>query len=205
VRVLVIILSLTFCFSRCTSYSEKDFYFNATERKAIEAFKEGDTLYFENPKHGIEMFLVLKFDTSYKKEFGTLMAKPAFNTISVPLKQLPSDSFIHGIFKNEIENRLDTEYHSILDITKYPQSKEVEYFISFKRFMWLGKNGFGILHSDTLRINNCFVKDYYVITDKNISQDSTSKDVSEIIWTINKGIVAYKYNNGEYWTRKNCN
>jgi hypothetical protein len=188
--------------SSCQSYSEKDFDFNAAENKLFEPFKTGDTLYFENSQHDNDSFLILRFDTIFKKESGTLMAKPAYNTISVSLKSLPKDSFIHGIFKNEKENRLDTEYNSILSITKYPQSKEIEYSISFKKFLWISKTGFGLSHADTLRINNCSFKDYYIISNEYKKQDTLATDIAEIIWTIKDGMVAYRYNNGQYWTKK---
>jgi hypothetical protein len=202
-RVLSLInisLPIIFLFSSC-SYSKKEFDFSDDERKLFNPFKNADTLYFESPQKEIDTVVVLGLDTSQRKEMGWLMAKPAYNEVSVSVKCLPEGKWIHGIFYDSIVNKADTEYNALITIRKYPQKHKAEYSFSFKNFFANTETGLGKLHLDTLLINGGQLTNYYIITRTSVS-GSVNNTIECLYWTETVGLVAYKYANGIYWMRK---
>ncbi|HWK02579.1 MAG TPA: hypothetical protein VNS58_03050 [Puia sp.] len=194
-------IPLVFLFSSC-SYSIKEFNLSNQERKLLAPFKKADTLYFESSRKEIDTVVVLGLDSSQKKEMGWLMAKPAYNEVSISVKCFPEGKWIHGIFYDSVARKADTEYNKLITIGKYPQEHRVRYFFSFKDFFASTEVGLGELHPDTLLINGRLLTNYYIITDSNPSS-STNNPIESLFWTEKSGLVAYKYMNGIYWIRKN--
>lgn len=200
-KLFIVIIIFIFGISSCT-YSDKDFNMNETDLSFLNAFKKGDTLCYENSKMEFEKFLVLGLDSNQKKEYGTLMAKPAFNEFSVNIKHLGKSIFQNSLQKLNSEN-FDTIAKPIFIITKYPQNKETSYFFAFNHFYSNKSAGIGELHKDTI-INKLKIESYYILRESSIySSDTSRNEIDLLYWTQKDGMVAYKQKNGTYWTKKN--
>lgn len=190
--ILIPVLSLLLS----CSYSEKDFLFNNDELKLINAYKPGDTLYFENLKHDVDTILVLRIDSSKKEKPGYLMALPAHNSLSVVITHLPVDKWT-GTHINGLKK--DTVFQELISITKRPQTKTRTFMVQFQDFFSSTKGDLGEFHTETLTINGKQIANYYQIQ----RQFPKAMDkIEEVYWTNDKGLVAYKYKNGKYWLLK---
>lgn len=200
-KLLVTITFLVITIFSCGSYADKDFNLSQSERSFLNVFKSGDTLTFKNSNNEIDKLVVVGLDSSQKKKSGTLMASPAHNFIWVTLKHIQPVIWRTYSQKGSLV-RIDTTIsQELITISKYPQSKEITFSFSFKHFYSPNKNGFGPLHTDTIKINGFHLTKYYVLSDKN--SDTLNMDVSELYWTQNHGLVAYKLYDGTYWCKIN--
>lgn len=134
----VFIFSLSSC-----SYSDKYFLLNEAEKELFSPFKKGDTLFYENNVRDIDTFLVLGIDSFQQKETGYLMKSEANNNVWVNIKQLPTDTFMHGIFHNDATGKSDTDYTSLFTIEKFPQRKKIQFTFSLRDFYEYGRIRWG--------------------------------------------------------------
>lgn len=200
-RLLVTTIFLAIILSSCNSYSKKDFDLNQSERSLLNLYKPDDTLTFENSHQEINKMLVIGLDSSQKKEGGWVMAKPASNSVWVSLKHLQPITW-KTFSQDGTLIRTDTIIsQELVTISKYPQSKEVSFTFSFKHFNLTSKEGLGLLHTDSIKINGYSLTNYYLLKDKN--PDTLNMDVSELYWAQNKGLMAYRSYDGNYWLRTN--
>jgi hypothetical protein len=196
-RIIIIILTLVL--ASC-SYSDKDFNLNATERSFLNAFKKGDTLYYESSRGQVEKILVLGVDSAQKRESGYLIALPASNQIFIKIQHIPIDTFqTLAQFGNAM--KFDTISESVITISKFPQEKETQYTFQFKHFLSSTKKGLEAIHSDTI-LNGHKLTNYFILKDDFPNNDTSSTKVEELYWTKNEGLVAYKLKNGIYWTKE---
>ena len=199
-KSLIVIFFFTVIFISC-SYSNKDFNLSADERTFLYAFQAGDTLYYESTTKDIDTIIVLGIDSIEKREMGWIMAKPAYKNVWVSIKHIPVDTFLHSIFYDSLTMKNDTGYTHVISICKIPQSKKVQFAFGFKRFSSITETGLGKLYKDTT-INSTVLSDYYIIENDWKENQKAPTDVERVYWTRCEGLVAYKYNNGTYWTKK---
>src|SRR5438132_5791921 len=75
-RISIIFIALFI--SSC--YSHKDYTLTSKERNFLNAFKAGDTIYYESMNKERDSIVILGIDSSQKEESGWLTAKSAYNT-----------------------------------------------------------------------------------------------------------------------------
>jgi hypothetical protein len=192
--ITIIVLTLASC-----STSDKDFQLNDTERALFSSFRKGDTLYYENENKDVDTFLILGIDSAQQMEAGYLMKSPAHNDIWVNMRQLPIDTFVHGIFYDSVKNKADTEYTQLFSIRKLPQENKVQYSFSFRRFFETREGSIGQIQTAPITMKGTVIKDYYLI--KNTG-DTTTNNIEALYWTQKDGLIAYKYRDGTIWTKK---
>lgn len=190
----VFIFSLSSC-----SYSDKYFLLNEAEKELFSPFKKGDTLFYENNVRDIDTFLVLGIDSFQQKETGYLMKSEANNNVWVNIKQLPTDTFMHGIFHNDATGKSDTDYTSLFTIEKFPQRKKIQFTFSLRDFYEIREDSMGQLQPGPVTFNGTVIKNYYVIRNRHTSSGSKIK---ALYWTNKDGLVAYQYEDGTIWTKK---
>ena len=197
----ITIIFLIFIVSSCSySYSDNEFYLNKTERSFLNAFKLGDTVYYESSTKQLDKFLVLGIDSSQKRERGSFMALPAFNRVYILIKHLPFDTF-QSISQDGTTKKIDTIPEQIICISKHPQKKETAYSFQFKHFFSYSKNGLGSIQANIV-INGQKLTNYFVIKGDFADSDTTYTKIEQLYWTQEDGLVAYKEKNGIYWTKK---
>ena len=174
------------------SYSDKDFKLTSDEMKFLNAYKKGDTIWFESSLKQTDKILIIGLDSNQKRQSGYIMAKPAYNEMFISIKHLSADK----------DNKIDTANESLITISKYPQQTKTNYFISYRHFLFSSDNGLGNLYSDTLFVNNKPITNYYKLRPDYFERDTTMTDFKEVYWTQNEGLVGYKLNNGVTWTKK---
>ena len=189
-----VLILLTSC-----SYSPKDFYLNEEEKSFFHSFQAGDTIYYENLNHDFDTLLIIGIDSHEKKEHGVFMAKPASHSVFVSYRLLPADKYIVNIQEH---NRVDTFYQRLLNISKLPVEKKVQYSFSFKDFSET-REALDSIRLDTLLINGCPISDYYVIESSVPDKRENPYEIDRLFWSKNKGLLAYRNRKGEHWTRVN--
>lgn len=187
-------------FTGCFSYDQKDFDFNESELKHLSSYKTGDTIYFENQVGDLDTIVVKGFEKNQKKEFGTFMALPASNYIGISIQHIPTDKW-QGTIQNGNEP-IRITYQNIFTMSKFPQTKQIHYSISFKNFCSNGYDSIGEFSNDTLRINQKKITNYYVPKNEYPERVVYPYDIEIVYWTDNDGLTAYKYKNGLWYTKK---
>lgn len=188
----LLILAASVIVSSC-SYSKEDFDFNKDEISFFDAYKLDDTIEFKGSDFNTEQFSVIKIDTSQKKETGYLMARPAYNSISIEFGKISFDSINH----NDIKDRFN------LVLSKSPQAGTTEYRVAFKNFSYGSTDSLKEYHRDTLLINLIKITDYYLLKNRYSERVTKPYHIEYVIWKKNFGLVAYKYKNGVYYTLVN--
>jgi hypothetical protein len=194
VLTTVLLFSLISC-----SISDKEFLLTNKEKALFSSFHRGDTLYYENGVKDVDTLLVLGIDSAQQREAGYVMKSPAHNDIWVSIKQLPIDTFVHGVFYDSATNKADTEYNHLFSIRKLPQERKIQYAFSFRRFFEIREGAIGQLQTEPISINGKVIDSYYLI--KN-SGDTASSKIEALYWTEKCGLAAYKYWDGTIWTKK---
>ncbi len=189
---IFIFLLLTSC-----SYSLKDFYLNEEEKSFFTSFKAGDTIYYENLNHDFDTLLIIGIDSNEKKEHGVFLAKAASHSVFVSFKLLPDNLYTTRV---QDENRVDTLFQQLLNISKLPVEKKVEYCFMFKDFFEI-REALDSLYLDTLRINGHAFSEYYIIESSVPDRRENPYEIDRLIWSKNLGMLAYRNRKGEYWTR----
>jgi len=185
----------TILISGCSSYDQKDFDFNSNDLIHISSFKVGDTIYYENSLGDIDTIMVYKIDSSQNKELGTL----AVNCLNVTIKHLPNDTLWTWKSWNNPTGKEEIMYQDLIRICKVPERKKTTYSINLQDFSSpYGNDKLGEYHTDTIKINNKVITNYFEIK----SEYSKQTSIELICWTDQDGLIAYKNINGNWWTKK---
>ena len=199
-------ISLIIFLSGCINYdySKKDFEFNKQDNDFFSAYNIGDTLYFKSNKNNIDIFTVIGFGMEQRKANGGLMNVFPINTKWIKIKHLPIDKWASVSIETP-NNKVDTNYQGLFWITKKPTFKNVtSYSIDFKDFYTnpATDSVIGEFHTDTIKLNDRLITDYYVIHHGYPDRVIDSNNIEVVYWTKANGLTAYKNKGGEVWTKK---
>jgi hypothetical protein len=199
-RSIIIILTISLC--GCFTYLDKElFKFSKSDFLHIQMYKPGDTLFFENSHNEVDSFLILDYETEERgQKQGFISTKPE-SDYWVCVTQLDTDK-LNGFGRQKTIDGKITNYQWLVSLVKYPPSQTVHYHFSFMTFYTQHDSVFGIFHSDTIVLNKKAITNYYSISHSYPDRLNDPKDIEELLWTDKDGLVAYKFKNGLWWTKK---
>ncbi len=198
-RYLFVILVIFI--SGCCSYNKSDLEFNAKELAHFADYKSGDIIYFQSNLGDIDTIKIVGFGTERNERCPGLNTPPPVNHRWLQIEHLPVDRW----FGTSItEKKTEVVYQELLSISKYPIETGVYYSISFKDFhsKILPKSTVGEFHTDTIKLNNLNLTNYYLVRHGYPERITEPKNIEIIYWTDKFGLTAYKAKDGEIWTKK---
>ena len=197
----LIIISTIFL-SGCFTYIDKKlFQFDNYDFLHIQAYKPGDTLFFENNKNEVDTFLILDYETEERGQKQGLISTKPESDYWVCITQLDKEK-LNGFGRQKTVNGEIVNYQWLVSLVKYPPSQTIHYNFSFMTFYTQQDSTFGTFHSDTLTLNKKSITNYYAISHGFPERLKDPKDIEQLLWTDNEGLVAYKFKSGIWWTKK---
>ena len=197
-----IFIILTIFASGCCSFDKKDMEFNDKELAHFSDYKIGDTIYFQSNLGDIDTIMIVGFGTERNENCGGFMAPRPVNGKWVQIKHLPVDKWIGTSQDMTIGGKIDTVYQELLWISKHPTEKEVDYHITFKDFHSKFDTIIGEFHTDTVKLNDLNLSNYYLVKHAYPERITEPKNIESIFWTDKLGITAYRTKDGETWTKQ---
>ena len=188
---IVIILYL---FTSCSwkEYSDEKYVIGKNYRDLISTYKAGDTLTFEDNSNNFSSFLITKIDSFLLNRRGHFINGREEKSISIHSRDI----------SNPADSSAQNDNWLIL-ITKYPDDDTTYFNVRLKDFFTIEDNASFNLYKDTVTANRLQFTSYYRFRPKDYDDLKNPNSVSEIYITKEKGIIAYKYLNGKWWTRFN--
>ena len=193
---------LTVLISGCCSYDKKDFEFNKDELRHFSNYKIGDIIYFQSNLGDIDTISIESFVTEQNENCGGFVAPPPVNVKWLQIKHLPIDKWFGTSQDMTTGGKIDTVYQWLFYISKYPNKKEVNYSIGFKDFHSNFDSIIGEFHTDTIKLNDLEVSEYYIVKHGYPERVTQPKNIKTIYWTDKYGLTAYSNKDGEIWTIK---
>ena len=197
-----ILIILTIFVSGCCSYDKQDLEFNDKELAHFTDYKIGDTIYFQSNLGDLDTITIVGFGTERNENCGGFMAPRPVNGKWVQIKHLPVDRWFGTSQDMTTGGKIDTVYQELFWISKHPTEKEVDYAISFKDFDSNFATIIGEFHSDTIKLNDLNVSNYYIVKHGYPERITEPKNIETIYWTDEFGLTAYRTKDGETWTKK---
>jgi hypothetical protein len=199
---LLITFFLISLFSGCVSTLDKElFKFNENDFIHIQAYKPGDTLFFENKDKQIDSFLILDYETEIRGQKQGLMSTKPESDFWLCITQLDKEK-AKSFGRPKAINGDTIESQWLVSLVKYPPNQTVHYDFSFLTLYTMQDSIFGEFHTDTLHLNEKFITNYYSIPHDYPERLDSPTDVEELLWTDKDGLVAYRFKNGMWWTKK---
>jgi hypothetical protein len=197
--IFMVFALLTVFFSACCNYDKKDFDFTSEELGFSSSLYVGDTMYFESNLHDHDTIVIIDTLSEQVRGCGLFIQPKPTNSLSFLIKHLPVDNWLGTSTAN---SKTKIDYQSLFTITKSPKPKQLEFIFNFKGFYALQDSIIGELHTDTVEINGRKFCNYYLIKHSYPERIKNDSDVTEIYWTKKEGLIAYRNQGGEIWTRK---
>jgi len=203
------ILTLLFFMSGCCQfkYDDKDFLFNEYELSFFDAYKVGDTIYFENQFGDIDTIEIIEItptNTDPKSACGKglfMNPRPA-NSKSITIKHLPIDRW-HGTTEEHFSDgsvKKSINYQTLFSTAKFPLEKEVGSGITFKDFH--SSLSLNSMLKDTLALNDKKWTNYFIAEHSYPERVTDSLNISKAYWTVDEGLIGYETKGGQIWTKK---
>lgn len=192
----IALILLTGCITR---YSPEEMEFTADELSVFAEYNQGDTIFYQSNLGDIDTITILNYDGEISDIKSSTFTSPmAMNTKWLKIKHLPIDRWhgLHGLDNPEIV------YQNLISINKNPEDKSMDYAVSFKNFYSISDDTIGTLKSDTLRLNDLVLENYFIINHSYPERIKKEKDIAFLYWTNEKGLVGYTSKDGEIWTLK---
>lgn len=204
------LLTLCLGIAGCRGYADKDFELTKEEQRLFAPFKEGDTTYYLSGTGEVDTMIIHRVETDQKREPGTLTTwdaiegdlysdVQAFNVVSVRVVILPENYYLEPWPTMKAGPR-EIDFPPLCRISIWPQQKRRTYSFCFRRFQAYGRDSIGEYHMDTTYINGTPIANYYFIAG-NRETSEAPQDISDIYWSIEKGLIAYRNHQGKYWLR----
>jgi hypothetical protein len=197
-----ILIILTIFISSCCSYDKKDLEFNDKELAHFANYKIGDTIHFQSNLGGIEIIMIVGFGTERNENCGGFMAPRPVNGKWVQIKHLPVYNWTGTSQDMTNGGKVDSDYQELFWVSKHPTEKEVEYAIRFNDFYSTFDSIIGEFHTDTIKLNDLNVSNYYIVKHGYPERITEPKNIETIYWTDKFGLTAYRTKDGETWTKK---
>ncbi|MCK6650661.1 MAG: hypothetical protein L6Q66_13465, partial [Bacteroidia bacterium] len=133
------VIALTGC---CQfKFDDNDFLLNENELSFFDAYKTGETIYFEDKWGDRDTIRIVSIsptntDPSSVCGKGLFMNPRPENTKSIHIEHLPIDKWA-GKTEEHFSNgevKISVNYQNLFSITKFPVEKEVENQVAFKNF-----------------------------------------------------------------------
>ena len=179
---IFIVLAFFYCvyFPYGIMCKKEDLEFTSSELKHLLPFKLNSLICLQDSNQNIDSLLVINIDSDKLQDPPWGIIKPKVShTISVQVKHLHT-------------SHLDVNDSTFFSIERSYGNKIHTYFLISYRNGYMGFESFDELHKDTVVINHKKITNYYLIKGTGINEDV----FSEVYWTDEKGMVAYKRNNG---------
>lgn len=191
--ILVTILVLLFSCRQDTGY------ITAEQRKLFKPYHPGDTIYFISSKNDIDTFLFIRCDSTRTSDKNLIGPERHQNHVNSFIRKLPRDTTNALSAEFMEKNRLD--HREFLCVHKYPDEKQANYGIRFLDFEGFSQNQFGQALIDTITIMGRRFEKCYTFKNSLVKSARSRNTISDIYWTIDSGLVAYRAINGTEWVR----
>ena len=203
-RYLIIFLSLSLTSCFWDAYPNDKYSFDKDLRALVKNYKVGDTLTFKNLTNSIETFIITKIDSANNNKKGFFINARNSKSLTVFYKQFPVDKWQRHwteMGTNNSDKKELSEYGTLISIEKFPDNGTSDYYFNFKEFR-CSNSELPKLNTDTLILDKYSFTNYYKIDNCNIKSDIPNA-IQSCYSTVDKGLVAFKTNSGEVWTRQN--
>ncbi len=197
-----IFIILTIFISGCCSTDKTDFDFNDAELAHFSNYKIGDTIYFQSSLGDMDTIMIAGFGTERNENCRGFMAPSPVNGKWVQIRHLPIDTWFSTSQDMTAGEKMDTVYQELFWISKHPREKEVDYAMRFKDFNSSFDAVIGQFHTDTLKLNDLEISNYYVVKHGYPERITKPQNIETIYWTDRFGLTAYRNKDGETWTKK---
>jgi hypothetical protein len=199
---IIILLFLSSCY--WDAFPIEKYQIDNSFRDLIRPYKVGDTLIFQSSQNEIDSFLISKIDSSLNNRKGHFINARNTKTISVYYRQIPIDRWAHSRIEmgsNNAHEKKITEDATLIDIVRYPDDETTDLRFNLKIFYGCGIKDSLLLHTDTMVIAGRKFTNYYKI--EYCAEDVQGPTSIQVAYSnVDKGIVAYQYSNGVWWTRR---
>jgi hypothetical protein len=157
-------------------------------------------LIFKSSENNIDSFVISNIDSIINDRKGYFINTRNSKSISVHYRQIPVDKW-QWRWTDGDKNVEHSEDGTFIDIIRFAESEKTEYYFNFKEFR-CSKNEIPKLLTDTIELNHFKLTNYYKIN--NCQVQSNSPYAIQVCYSsLRKGLVAFKTNEGIYWTRQN--
>jgi len=200
--ILIILTSISSC--SWDAFPLEKYQIDNSFRNLINPYKIGDTLIFQSSQNEIDSFLISKIDSSLNNRKGHFINARNVKTISVYYRQIPIDRWAHSRIEmgpNNTDKKKITEDATLIDIVRFPDNETTDLHFNLRIFYGCGIRDSLLLHTDTITIAALKFTNYYKI-DYCPEDTQEPTNIKTAYSTLDKGIVAYQYSNGVWWTRK---
>ena len=188
----------------CKAYPENKFNIDKDVRNLIDYYKIGDTIIYKSSTNIIDSFLITKVDSSIYNSKGYFISAINRKEVTVYYKQIPVDSWRRHWIEmgpNNSSKKEKSEDASFIIVEKFPDSETVEVYINFKE-LGCSINDIPALKKDTINIGDQKFTNYYEINNC-ATYGNIAMKIPIFYFTIDRGLVAFKDNDGITWTRQN--
>jgi hypothetical protein len=171
-------------------------------RQYLSFYKPNDTLFFKDSKSKIDTFLITNMDsdTFVSNRLG-LMSPAPHKAIHIYYKQIPHNNYGTPVTSDSTKKMEDADF---ISLSSEAWDSLTEISLDFHQFNFnFPSDSIGDLKRDSLLIGGkLFTKyRYFELPKDHWSNDSNQ--VVDIYWENKYGIVAYRYQDGDYWERIN--
>jgi hypothetical protein len=201
-RVAIIAIWLLISACNDKTYPEKYFEFSFSSRQLFNSFDKTDTFYIQNEKNGIDTFVLPIRDSVFHNKKNSFINFRPSKTLSIKYKQIPINFwreswYEHSGTQDEKEVQGDA---TLISITKFPDSRLTEIYISFKNFRYTLKDDL-LPISDSIQLNNKWHNNYYKLKTTAPALCQDSGDIETLFIGVNDGIIGYKEKSGAFRSR----
>lgn len=173
------------------SYEKQDIFFTDFQISLTEPYKKGDTIYFLSNKNDLDTIVVNSIKL-YKNDCASLLG-PRILLKKIGIKHLPLNHWNSGTESINGEKSHEIP-QSIISLDRRGDNTSI--FIEYRNFSSKIMNeNIGELKLDTIIYNGTKITCYYEI-EHGWKKAEKETDILNIIWTIDKGLTAYKLKNG---------
>ena len=182
-------LAITFMFVSCVKFNDdipKDY------KKLLTTYKINDTIYFKSNLSDYDTIRISSID-SFSVEQGP--DNFPFKQINVRTEYLPKNKWNFGLELRKSSNKYDSIVNdNFIELTKAQVSNSqngiaYEVYIKYRDFC-------GILQGGNLKISKIDT----IVAESNAGLDLLEKyPISQIYWTLEKGMVGYKKKDGQVY------
>lgn len=200
--ILLLCLFCTSCY--WNAFPDSKYEIQKSFRDLVSCYKTGDTIIFKSSTNLIDSFIISSIDSATNNKKGFFINARNSKTITVHYRQIPIDKWKRHWIEmgpNNAEKKERSEDGILISIERFPDNETTAYYFNFKEFRCL-KNEVPELITDSLQLNGYQLTNYYRIENCTFRSER-SESIQLCFSTIGKGLVAFKTNDGIYWTKQN--
>jgi hypothetical protein len=199
---IIVLLFLSSCY--WDAFPIEQYQIDHSFRDMVNPYQVGDTLTFQSSQGKRDSFLISKIDSTLNNRKGHFINARNVKTISVYYRQIPVDTWARSRIEmgpGNADPKTITEDATLIDIVRYPDDQTTELHFNLKIFYGCAITDALLLHTDTTAIAGRKFTNYYKIDYCADDRHTLTTTIKTAYSTIENGLVAYQYVNGEWWIR----